>query len=171
MSSIRVSPRSLNYNGHRRPETQPTLFTEPDLIPRQIENAICPFCHQGRVPITAEATFRLVDPETARNAGLKHTASSSKFRSTSQQADILRVIATRPCTAQEAALEVLGADAPISSVEAPRRRVSTLRHLGLVADSGQRRCNPGSTSPSAIWFVTQKGRETLIRLRETGWSE
>lgn len=150
---------------------QPTLFTEPDFIPRPIEEVVCPHCHQGRVPVTAETTFRLLDPETSRTAGLKHTATSSKFRSTSQQAQILRLLANHPMTAQEAALEILPIDAPISSVEAPRRRVSSLRHLGLVADSGQTRCNPGSTSPSTIWFVTAKGRETLRRLAETGWSE
>lgn len=151
--------------------TQPTLFTEPDLTPREIEEVICPHCHQGKIPVTAEATFRLVDPETARNAGLKHTSPTSKFRKTSQQAHILQIIADRPQTAQEAALAILGSGAPISSVEAPRRRVSSLRRLGLVADSGQRRCNPGSTSPSTIWFATQRGLAVLELLRTTGWSE
>lgn len=151
--------------------SQPTLFTEPDLVPRPIEEMPCPHCGNGRVRVTAEATFRLLDPETARAAGLKHTFTSSKFRSTSQQAQILRFLARHPSTAQEAALEILPPDAPVSRVEAPRRRVSSLRHLGLVADSGQTRCNPGSTSPSTVWFVTQKGRETLVRLAETGWSE
>ena len=151
--------------------SHPTLFTDPDQTPRLIEEVLCPHCHQGKVRVTAEATFRLVDPETARTAGLRHTPTSSKFRATSQQADILRAIAAHPMTAQEAAFEVIGGDAPVSSVEAPRRRVSSLRRLGLVADSGQRRCNRGSTSPSTIWFVTQLGREALIKLRQTGWSE
>ena len=64
----------------------------------------------------------------------------------------------------------MGEDAPLSALEGARRRVSSLKRIGLITDSGQERHNPGSTSASVVWTITADGLETLRTLDLTGWS-
>ena len=72
-------------------------------------------------------------------------------------------------TAQEVAVAVVGADS-ISALEGTRRRVSSLKRIGLIRETGDERFNPGSGTPSAVYALTDLGRVALANLRETGWS-
>jgi hypothetical protein len=64
----------------------------------------------------------------------------------------------------------MGEDAPLSALEGARRRVSSLKRIGLIKDSGLERHNPGSTSASVVWTITADGVETLRTLDLSGWS-
>jgi hypothetical protein len=73
-------------------------------------------------------------------------------------------------TAQEAALKVLEQGAPISAVDACRRRMSDLKQVGFVLDSGERRHNKGSLDESVVWQITAAGVSALRLIDQTGWS-
>ncbi len=144
------------------------LFGDP--MPERREMMLCPHCSgHGMIPVT-EATARTSDPSTSKDAGDRQTGDPRKFRSTSRQALVLESLFILPQTAQEVAISVVGQTAPISALEGTRRRVSSLKRVGLIAESGLERLNPGSPTPSAVYELTSVGIEALVRLRETGWS-
>lgn len=144
------------------------LFGEP--IEEKAQMMCCPHCEgRGRIPVS-EATARSEDGPTARLAGGRQTGDSRRFRATSRQAAILRSLAEEPQTAQEVAIAVLGLHAPISALEGARRRVSSLKRIGLIHETGEERVNPGSPTPSLVWAVTDRGRRAIDLLEATGWS-
>jgi hypothetical protein len=143
------------------------LFGEP--IPERREMMLCPHCSgHGIIPIE-EATSRTADPRTSRDAGDRQSGDSRRFRSNSRQALVLLSLSSRPMTAQEVAIAVVGPDS-ISALEGTRRRVSSLKRIGLIRETGEERFNPGSGTPSSVYALTDLGEQTLARLRETGWS-
>lgn len=143
------------------------LFGEP--IPEPREMMLCPHCSgHGVIPIE-EATSRTGDPRTSREAGDRQGGDPRRFRSTSRQSLVLMSLETTPMTAQEVAVYVVGADS-ISALEGTRRRVSSLKRIGLIRETGEERFNPGSGTPSSVYALTDLGRVALNNLRETGWS-
>ena len=93
-----------------------------------------------------------------------------RFRSSSRQALVLESLFHTAQTAQEVAISVVGLSAPISALEGTRRRVSSLKRIGLVEETGEERTNPGSPTPSAVYGLTSTGLVALNNLRVTGWS-
>jgi len=124
----------------------------------------CPTC--GHVARTSRAT----DLDTARAAGRHYDTDARRFSTTSRQARLLRAIKRKPLTALGAAVAVLGKDAPPTSLEAARRRVSDLRHAGFVTDSGLRARNFNSPDEAIRWKITEEGEVALRLLKSTGWS-
>lgn len=144
------------------------LFGDP--IPERREMMFCPHCAgHGVIPVT-EATSRSTDPSTSKDAGDRQSGDPRRFRSSSRQALVLESLFILPQTAQEVAISVVGQTAPISALEGTRRRVSSLKRIGLIAESGLERTNPGSPTPSAVYELTPAGLEALVNLRESGWS-
>jgi hypothetical protein len=130
----------------------------------------CPHCSgRGVIPVD-EATARTTDPRSSKEAGDRHSSDPRRFRQGSRQARVLEALAREPYTAQEVAIAVVGPEAPISALEGTRRRVSSLKRIGLIAETGQERVNKGSATPASVYGVTDLGREALRRLGETGWS-
>jgi len=146
------------------------LFGDP--VPERPEMMLCPHCSgHGVIPIE-EATSRTGDPRTSREAGDRQSGDSRRFRTTSRQALVLSALGDEEMTAQEVAVyvnRVLGADS-ISALEGTRRRVSSLKRIGLIRETGVERCNPGSGTFSSVYGLTDLGRVALSNLRETGWS-
>lgn len=116
----------------------------------------------------ASAPARLTDPETSHLAA-KEEQDVGRFSERSRKGRLLELFATGDYTDQEAALHVLSENAGISQIEGTRRRVSELREVGYLREVG-RRCNPGSDDESIVSGLTRAGRQTLVRLRRTGWS-
>jgi hypothetical protein len=144
------------------------LFGDPVPEPRTM--MLCPHCHgHGVIPVE-EATSRSNDPATSQEAGDRQAGDPRRFRKGSRQSSVLAHLSLEPLTAQEVAIRVVGLNAPISALEGTRRRVSSLKRIGFIEDSGQERTNPGSPTPSAVYRITPTGQEALDRLRETGWS-
>lgn len=114
------------------------------------------------------APARNTDPATSHAAGPR-TPDVRRFSTRSRRAQLLRVFASRPCTAQQAARIVVG-DIAVSALEGCRRRVSDLLAAGYVIDTGRRDRNPGSPDECAVYAVTPAGIEALDRLGATGWS-
>lgn len=144
------------------------LFGDP--IPERRDMMLCPHCGGHGVIAVEEATSRGSDPRTAREAGDRQTGDPRRFRATSRQARVLESLLMSSQTAQEVAVSVVGLDAPISALEGTRRRVSSLKRIGLIEETGEERTNPGSPTPSAVYGLTSAGLVTIQRLRETGWS-
>jgi hypothetical protein len=143
------------------------LFGDP--IPERRDMMLCPHCSGHGVISVEEATSRGGDPRTSREAGDRQAGDSRRFRSNSRQALVLISLDDRPMTAQEVAVHVVGADS-ISALEGTRRRVSSLKRIGLIRETGEERFNPGSGTPSSVYSLTDLGRVALNNLRETGWS-
>jgi hypothetical protein len=140
-----------------------------DIVPERREMMLCPHCSgHGVIPVE-EATSRTSDPRTSRDAGDRQSGDSRRFRSKSRQALVLFSLETKPMTAQEVAVHVVGADS-ISALEGTRRRVSSLKRIGLIRETGEERFNPGSGTPSSVYALTDLGQVALRNLRETGWS-
>lgn len=74
-------------------------------------------------------------------------------------------------TAFEAAREVLGHHAPVTRFEGCRRRVSDLLKVGYIADSGERRPNPGTADESVVWRITPLGDSAFEAMTEHGWTK
>lgn len=130
----------------------------------------CPHCSgRGTIPVS-EATARNTDPRSSREAGDRHSGDSRRFKRGSRQAYVLEALAQTPYTAQEVAIAVVGAQAPLSALEGTRRRVSSLKRIGLISETGQERVNPGSATPASVYAITSRGRDVLRLLLETGWS-
>lgn len=143
---------------------------EDDTVPSSpLPHVTCPTCagHGTIVPTLAQS--RTGDRDTARAAGDAQD-DDVRFAKDSRQAQALRALHARPGTAHEVARRVLGEHAPVARVEGMRRRVSSLAHLALVEDSGDRATNPGSNRPAIVWRITAAGRVALDRLERTGWS-
>ena len=130
----------------------------------------CPTCDGSGWADAQSHNSRSTDPDTAQAAGRRHSGDVRRFSARSRQAHLLRALVSRPMTAQEAALEVLEPGAPISAIEACRRRVSDLKQAGFVWDSGERRRNEGSPDESVVWQATLSGVFALEWIDETGWS-
>ena len=143
------------------------LFGDP--IPETREMMLCPHCSGHGVISVEESTSRTGDPRTSRDAGDRQAGDSRRFRSNSRQALVLGALGDTQMTAQEVALAVVGADS-ISALEGTRRRVSSLKRIGLIRETGEERFNPGSGTPSSTYALTDLGRVALANLRETGWS-
>ncbi len=146
------------------------LFGDP--VPEPREMMLCPHCSGHGVISVEESTSRTGDPRTSRDAGDRQAGDSRRFRSNSRQALVLSALGDEEMTAQEVALrvtKVLGANS-ISALEGTRRRVSSLKRIGLIRETGEERFNPGSGTPSAVYALTDLGRVALAKLRETGWS-
>jgi hypothetical protein len=62
-------------------------------------------------------------------------------------------------------------DRQIAQHETSRKRVSDLTTVGYLRVSGDRRNNPGSSSPADVLYITAEGFRALDNLRETGWSK
>ena len=134
------------------------------------EMMLCPHCSgHGMIPV-AEATARTSDPQTSHDAGDRQSGDPRKFRKTSRQALVLESLYRSAQTAQEVAISVVGQTAPISALEGTRRRVSSVKRIGLIEQTGEERLNPGSPTPSAVYGLTPAGFIALANLRETGWS-
>jgi hypothetical protein len=131
---------------------------------------ICPTCSGLGVISLISHNSRTTDPETSRNAGQRQSRDARRFSSTSRQARLLRALVSENMTAQEAALKVLEQGAPISAVDACRRRMSDLKRVGFVLDSGERRHNKGSLDESVVWKITPAGVSALRLIDQTGWS-
>jgi hypothetical protein len=141
-----------------------------DIVSEVRQVMCCPHCSgRGIIPVD-EATARNADPRSSKQAGDRHSSDPRRFRQDSRQARVLEALAWQPFTAQEVAIAVVGLQAPISALEGTRRRVSSLKRIGLIAETGQERVNPGSATPAAVYGVTDLGRAVLLRLAETGWS-
>lgn len=115
------------------------------------------------------APARPSDPETSHLAS-KREHDVGRFSTNSRQSKLLYVMSTRDCTDQEATTRIVGSTAPPSAFEGCRRRMSDLRAVNYIVDSGVRRKNPGSDDDSIVWTLSDAGREALIRLDDTGWS-
>jgi hypothetical protein len=146
---------------------QHNLFGE--IVSQPLGTIPCPHCAGHGVISVSEATSRTGDPGTSHLAGDKHGGDSRRFRKESRQALVLMYLELAPMTAQEVALKVVGASS-VSALEGTRRRVSSLKRIGLVEDSGLERHNPGSGTPSAVYRITELGRTALDCLAVTGWS-
>jgi hypothetical protein len=94
----------------------------------------------------------------------------SRFSVRSRQAKLLRLLSIVDLTDQEAAVQLMGANAHTSRLEGCRRRMSDLRAAGYLCDSGRVRCNPGSADEATIWKLTLAGKRALESLDATGWS-
>ena len=147
---------------------QPNLFGFPE--PEREPTMICPTCQGHGIISATAATSRTTDPTTSTEAGRHHEEDVRRFSRKSRQAKMLDCLHGRAMTAQEAAVCVIGADAPISALEGCRRRVSDLLRAGFIEDSGARRQNPGSPDESIVWCVTDAGHTALTLIRLTGWS-
>lgn len=113
---------------------------------------------------------RAGDPETSRAAGQrKREQDVGRFSPTSWKGRLLAETARKPGTAQELALRSSDA-VTVSAVEGARRRVSDLVAAGFVADSGDRRPNPGTTDLAIVWQITPVGRLALDRMLAVGWT-
>jgi hypothetical protein len=144
------------------------LFGE--IVPEVRQLMCCPNCSgRGVIPVD-ESTARNADPRSSKLAGDRHSSDPRRFRQGSRQARVLEALAREPYTAQEVAVAVVGPEAPISALEGTRRRVSSLKRIGLIAETGLERVNKGSATPAAVYGVTDLGRQVLVRLAETGWS-
>lgn len=152
-----------------------TLMTQQldlfgNYVPEVRQVMCCPHCSgRGVIPVD-EATARNTDPRSSKDAGDRHSSDPRRFKRGSRQARVLEAFSLQPYTAQEVAIAVVGATAPLSALEGTRRRVSSLKRIGLIAETGQERVNPGSATPSSVYEVTDLGRDVLRRLLETGWS-
>lgn len=148
---------------------QPSMFDdEPEPEPT---SRPCHCCKgtgviRSTAPI-ASAPARPSDPETS-HAASKTETDLRRFSDRSRQAQLLRLLAVEPMTAQGAALTITSGT--VSGVEGCRRRVSDLLAAGYIADSGARICNPGSADESIVWQVTPEGLLAIGRLDDTGWS-
>jgi hypothetical protein len=144
------------------------LFGE--IVPEVRQVMCCPHCSgRGVIPVD-EATARTADPRTSKEAGDRHSSDPRSFRRGSRQARVLEALSLQPYTAQEVAVAVVGAEAPLSALEGTRRRVSSLKRIGLIRETGVERCNPGSGTFCSVYEVTDLGRDVLRRLLETGSS-
>jgi hypothetical protein len=119
-------------------------------------------------PITSSNT-RTNDPETSQEAGRKHKSRDLRvFRRGTQKDRLLRQLLKGSSTAQGAA-EAVSIEYT-STIESCRRRVGELAQVGYVRDTGERWCNPGSTSPATVYEITDLGRAVLVRIDQTGKS-
>jgi hypothetical protein len=141
-----------------------------NIVPEIRQFMCCPHCSGKGIISVNEATARTADPRSSKEAGDRHSSDPRRFKRGSRQALVLEAFAREPYTAQEVAIAVVGIGAPISALEGTRRRVSSLKRIGLIAETGQERVNPGSATPSSVYGVTDLGREVLDRLLSTGWS-
>lgn len=133
----------------------------------------CPCCNGSGlladVPVPS-APARSTDPDTS-HAASKTEPDLRRFSARSRQARLLDTIDRLGLlTAQEAAIAVVGSDAPLSRLEGCRRRVSDLARVHYVSDSGQRAENAGSGTDAILWRITPIGEKALRNLDETGWS-
>lgn len=124
---------------------------------------------QSPSPVIPSAPARPSDPETSHLAA-KRDKDIGRFSDKSRQAKLLYAFSSSDLTAQQATTRVVGANAAISAFEGCRRRVSDLRAVRYITDSGGRRHNPGSEDEAIVWELTDAGRKALICLDETGWS-
>lgn len=119
--------------------------------------------------IAASPPARWTDPDTSHRAGPR-SADVGRFSSKSRSAKLLAVLGTGNYTDQEATIRVVGRAVPTSVFEGCRRRMSDLRAVHYIIDSGVRRHNAGSDDDAIVWLLTAAGREALDRLDATGWS-
>ena len=155
-----------------------TLFDSP----RDLDDALCAliddfgydkvaerlrfYCPTVGVP---SAPARSTDPETSHLAA-EHEPDVGRFGIQSRQAKLLYLMSTGDFTDQQAAIRIVGASAAVSALEGCRRRMSDLRAVHYLYDTGKRHKNTGSDEESIVWGLTQAGREALVRLDDTGWS-
>lgn len=119
-------------------------------------------------PITSSNT-RTNDPETSQEAGRKNKSPDLRvFGAGTQKHCLLRQLLKGPSTAQGAA-EAVSIEYT-STIEGCRRRVGELAEVGYAQDTGERWCNPGSTSPATVYEITDLGRAALVRVDQTGKS-
>lgn len=119
--------------------------------------------------IAASAPARWTDPDTS-HAAAKRSQDVGRFSSRARSAKLLAVLATGDYTDQEATTRVVGRSVPPSVFEGCRRRMSDLRAVNYIIDSGARRNNAGSEEDSIVWTITDAGRGALSWLDATGWS-
>lgn len=96
-----------------------------------------------------------------------------RFGVKSAKARVLRVVAEHEegLTAHEAAGIAIGCTVTVAAHEGVRPRVSELVRAGMLADSGQRRCNTGSRDDAIVYTITPAGAGALLMLDATGWSK
>lgn len=126
------------------------------------EMSACPTCSgSGQVLAHSFAarTARQSDPATSRAAGERHQGDVRVLRLGTVKCTVLRTFVDRHRTAQEAAMTAIGANAPVSSIEGARRRVSDLIRAGYleVIDLGH---NEGGTT-AQVYRMTYSGMLAL----------
>lgn len=119
--------------------------------------------------VAASAPARHSDPDTSQMAA-KQERDVGRFSIGSRQARLLIEIAERPGTDQQVTSRVIATNAPPSQFDGARRRMSDLRAVGYICDSGRRRKNPGSDDLAIVWEITEAGSRAKARLIATGWS-
>jgi hypothetical protein len=124
----------------------------------------CPTC-SGSGTVLAHSFIahasRRSDPETSQQAGKRHQDDVRVLRPGTVKCAVLRAFVDRHRTAQEAAIIAVGSDAPVSSIEGARRRVSDLiraRYLEVI-DLGH---NEGG-STAQVYRMTCLGMLALNR--------
>lgn len=115
------------------------------------------------------APARRGDPVTSHLAA-EHEPDVGRFGYNSRQAKLLYLMSTGDFTDQQAAMRIVGATAAVSALEGCRRRMSDLRAVHFLYDTGKRHKNTGSDEDSIVWGITEAGRQALISLDDTGWS-
>lgn len=159
------------------PSQGPSLFDDgslsevvADLIGRHGYAAVRAEVELHR-PIAAvpSAPARNTDPETS-HAASRNDPDVSRFSIRSRQSKLLHVFVGGNKTDHEATARVVGVHAVPSAWDGCRRRCSDLRAAGYLADSGQRRSNPGSNEDAIVWQITLAGLRAIEQLDQTGWS-
>lgn len=122
----------------------------------------CPTC-SGTGTVLAHSlmarTSRRSDPETSHEAGKRHEGDVRMLRAGTVKAEVLRTFLNRHRTAQEAAMIAVGKEAPVSTIEGARRRVSDLAKAGYVrpVDIAS---NVGGSS-AVVYHLTLEGLAAL----------
>jgi hypothetical protein len=110
------------------------------------------------------------DPETSQDSADRVKSHLTRFRATSRKGRLLELYGTGGFTDEEAAKALAAENEKHCRVEGWRKRCSELRLGKFIADTFGRRCNPGSPDAAMVCTITEKGRQALRHLRETGWS-
>jgi hypothetical protein len=129
------------------------------------DTTTCPTC-SGSGTVLAHSFIahasRRSDPETSQQAGKRHQGDVRVLRPGTVKCAVLRTFLDRHRTAQEAAMIAVGNDAPVSSIEGARRRVSDLIQAGYleIIDLGH---NEGG-SQAQVYRLTYAGLLALNRI-------
>lgn len=129
------------------------------------ETTTCPTC-SGSGSVLAHSfiarTARRRDPETSQEAGKRHEGDVRVLRRGTVKAAVLETFLHRHRTAQEAAMIAVGGDAPVSTIEGARRRVSDLAKAGYLRPVDL--ANNVGGSAAIVYHLTLEGLQALKKI-------
>jgi hypothetical protein len=124
-------------------------------------------------PALPSSPSRASDPDTSHASGNpRATRDVRRFSAGSLPGKLLawfEAVGIGGYTALEVAVN-LTQNGSLHRVESARKRVSELAAAGYVADSGERRANPGSDEQAVVWRITAEGSAAYAAMKRTGWT-